>query len=235
MGELLTIKCLFPKKNYLLRKVSIKTGNGETYRIGHGETIQVNDAGDYLLFKLDYHRFKLELNNLAEKSYILVYLKYRDTFPYYFTDLMFKNAMYAEVIDESSFNSFEKDYLGNISIIPAPFSISKKAIIGFAMLLFVGMIVYSVGWIPKGSSDKNFLFFIGLIELLIVIRLFQKRNAITQYFFFYSSLAIYIPPITIAIFSDLCLVIKIILTSVSLLIIILAAVDNSMSVKNEIE
>ena len=231
MNKSLNIKCLFPGNNYLLRKVVIKTCNGKVYRIGHGETIQISHEGGSLYFRLDYHRFKLDVDEVQEQSYILVYLKCRDVFPFYYTDLMFKNAMIAEIVDESCFKNFENNYPITEKVVLSEFSKTKKTIVFFTALLFTGFLVYSIGWVPITSSDRNFYFLLGLVGLILSLRLYFFRRRIIQKHFFYSIIAVSLLPLSMVLFSNINMIIKVILASVSILIFILATIDNTMFTK----
>lgn len=205
MAQTLTLKCFFPRNQYLLRKVKIKTGNGKKYSIGYLETIEINDAEKYLDFKLDYHRYRLPIDKLNSDAFIVVYLKYRNKFPFYYIDVMFKNAMFAEVVDEKSFREFDKEYLQHIEIVPFKYTPLKIGLISSAYILIMSLLGISLFTLPEASADRNFLFLYGLAGVVSISRVVVYRDKVSEKGFWYR---------------------MILFVSLSMMIIILANIDD---------
>lgn len=211
MGKKLTLKCFYPRNQYLLRRVKIKSGNGKEYSIGYLETIEINDAEKYLEFKLDYHKYRLNIENVVGDAFIIVYLRYRNKFPFYYIDVMFKNAMYAEVVDEKRFSGFDKEYLQHVEITPFKYNPIKIVIIATVYALFLGFLGISLFALPQESSDRNFLFIYGLAGIVSISRVVVNRNKISEKGFWYR---------------------MILFIALSMMIILLASIDNFIKMIN---
>jgi hypothetical protein len=168
-----------------LRRVKIKSGNGKEFSIGYLETIQIDDAEGYLEFKLDYHKYRLPIDNIKGDAFIIVYLRYRNKFPFYFIDVMFKNAMFAEVVDENRFKNFDKDYLQHVEIIPFKYTPTKVVLIISVYILFLSFLGISLFALPEESSDRNFLFIYGLAGIVSISRIVVYKNKISEKGYWY--------------------------------------------------
>jgi hypothetical protein len=192
MSLTITIKCLFPKNQYLLRKVKVTSANGKTFKVGYLETITINDVVGFLEFKLDYHRFRLPIDSVKCDSKVIVYLKHRKKFPFYITDIMFKNALFAEIVDDERFATFEQNYVNTIPIKPFSISPLKIACISVAFSLNATLLYISIATLDKTADDRNFVFVLAMAGIITLVRTVSQRNSITEKMFFllYSSLAI---------------------------------------------
>lgn len=173
---MLKIKCAFPYNYYALRNVRIELSNGEKYSIKHLEEIIIEvESADWIGFKLDYHNFKLPLESLNEDKYIIVTFDFRDYFPFYFLDIMFKNSMIAKIVTREEFKNYEI----NNSFIEKKESLKRIDIVALSMNLLIGLsfVFLSIFESEIDDSDKGFLFVIGAINFTASIRYLMNRTS----------------------------------------------------------
>lgn len=228
MSKTLTLKCFYPRNQYLLRRVKIRSGNGKEYSIGYLETIQIADADKYLEFKLDYHKYRLNIENFVGDAFIIVYLRYRNKFPFYYIDVMFKNAMYAEVVDEKRFRDFDKEYLQHVEITPFKYNPIKIALIATVYALFLGFLAISLFALPKESSDRNFLFLYGLAGVVSISRIIVYRNRVSERGFWYRMILFIALSMMIIVLASVDSFIKLINIGVLLLMLAMLMYDNPL-------
>lgn len=186
-------KCIFPYNYYLARNVKIKTSSGNRYALGHLQTLSIEtDNETWIEFKLDYHKYRLELKNHYEGDnlYLVVTLKCRNTFPYQYTDVMFKNAMLARVVTQEEFENYE----GEHQISPPKFELKVKDYIALAIniLVFSTYVLLSIFSSQVDPSDQNFLFIIGLACIVGNFRFIVKKEAELKAFKLTMGLNLYI-------------------------------------------
>jgi hypothetical protein len=233
MSKTLTLKCFFPRNQYLLRKVKIKSGNGKEYSIGYLETIQITDAESYLEFKLDYHKYRLSIDSITDDAFIIVYLKYRNKFPFYYIDIMFNNAMFAEVVDENRFMNFDRNYLQHVDINPFKYTPIKIGLIVSAYLLFLSFLGISLFALPNESTDRNFLFIYGLAGVVSISRVVVYRNKISERGFWYRMILFTVLSMAIILLTSIDDYIKLINVGILLLMLSMLMYDNPLVKKTE--
>jgi hypothetical protein len=171
--------------------VKVTSANGKTFKVGYLETISIKDVEGFLDFKLDYHRFKLPIDNVKCDTKVIVYLKHRNKFPYYITDIMFKNALFAEIVDDERFANFEQDYANTISVKSFKLSPFKIASISIALSIHSTLLFISIYILDKTAADRNFVFILALAGIVSTARTVSNRNSISERMFYllYFSLA----------------------------------------------
>jgi hypothetical protein len=171
----LNIKLILPYNYYTIRRVKIKLSNGNEFNIMHREHLEIEiENAEWIEFKLDYHKYKLQLENIKPEEYIIVTLDFRDYFPFYFLDIMFKNSMLAKLVTKGEFENYETKH----SLIEPKEKLKKKDYAALAMnlLVFLTFILLSIFYSKIDSSDKNFVFVIGVAGLISNSRfIFRKR------------------------------------------------------------
>jgi hypothetical protein len=213
---MLKIKCAFPYNYYALRNVRIELSNGEKYSIKHLEEIIIEvKRADWIGFKLDYHKFKLPLENLNEDKYIIVTFDFRDYFPFYFLDIMFKNSIIAKIVTREEFENYEI----NNSFIEKKESLKWLDIVALSMNLLIGLsfVFLSIFQSEIDDSDKGFLFVIGAINFTASIRYLLNRNSTSVKGYKQSMTISFYLIIIMLIFLDLSIEIKSIILTISIL------------------
>ncbi len=228
---MLTIKCLFPKNQYTLRKATIKTASDEVFYIGHTETITIPNPKGIIRFRLDYHSTKLNTSEIDNDAFVLVYLKHRKTFPYIYTDIMFKNAMEARVVSKSEFNNFESEYFSPADVSPAKISLAKIISYILVGIAYSGITAGSVVLLDEQHSDRNFLFIISIASLFSLFRLVFYRNSISERGYFWHMNGFCFVVMVLAFFSDLPTYISVSLLIVSVFTLCITAYE-SLVVRN---
>ncbi len=178
------IKAVFPYNYYLLRKVKVKAGGDVIAQVGHKETVTLEAVpGKTLSFKLDYHKAKLELPQTGGDVYIILYFDLRPYFPFNVTDVMFRNALRASIVDKQTFDSFDVSFYEQRERKPV------EPDTRFYYLLFAGMMVslefVLVPFMKQTNSQPvaNFALIMGLITFLGFISIFFARKKISRHQF----------------------------------------------------
>jgi len=217
------IKCFFPSNYYLLRKINIKVNDELVAKIGHNETIELDIEQKPIIFKLDYHKAKIDGKELGKDNFIILYFDIRNYFPYNFLDIMFKNCLRAKIVSEIEFKSFNETFYSidpkNAELMKWNFSSIYSVIIGF---LFSLGFISNVWVIQNNDSDiNNFTFIIGLATLIGFINIVITRKKITLRQFKLRIIAFGILSIILISFLNLTLLLKVILYLLSTSILML--------------
>jgi len=202
----LNIKCVFPDKNYTLRRVKIKLSNGEEFSIKHLESLIIETENvEWIQFKLDYHKYKLHFENIKAEEYIIVTLDFRDYFPFYYLDLMFKNSMLAKIVTKGEFENYQIKH----SLIERKEKLKIKdyAALTMNLLVFLSFILLSIFYSKIDPSDKNFVFVIGVAGLISNSRFIFQKTVDLKAFKLSMSLGFYIV-MTLLIFINFVYTIK---------------------------
>jgi len=211
------IKCIFPYNYYLARNVKITKSKGDVYTIGHRQTICLEtNQEDWLDFKLDYHKHRLIITEFSNTDdlFVTVTLKCRKTFPYRYTDVMFKNSMEAKIVSKEDFQNFE-DTFNQYRPINKKYNMADHIAIVMATLISLGYVVLSV--INESINERNFLFLIGITGVISASRLIIHRTKISVNHYCFVIQTLPIVSLVLLIIIDIPLKIKIIFTTFSLI------------------
>ena len=176
---LLKIKCLFPRNYYLLRKVNIKINNITIAHIGHNEVVELEvSEKDEISFKLDYHKTKIKISNPNSKKYLILYFDFRNYFPFYIIDIMFKNSLRAKFVDKYEFNNF--NILFNKDSSHTELIVFNKTVIYTIMigaLISCQFIIVPLLNFGNSNNINNFSFFIGITSFIgFILMIVNKKN-----------------------------------------------------------
>lgn len=210
------LKCFFPYNYYTARKIKITSSNGANYNLAHSQSIDIESFNEkWLDFKLDYHKYRLTLeNNSSEENlYVIVTLKCRNLFPYKFTDVMFKNAMKAEVVDKETFDNFEYSF-NNLNYKRKEYSLIDYFAVGLYVLLFLGYIVLSI--LNENLIERNFLFLIGVAGFISALRLVFNRKKVSSNNFDFSIQLSSLISLVLLVFINFSIIVKVIFASISM-------------------
>lgn len=223
------IKCIFPYNYYLARNVKITKSNGDVYTIGHRQTICLEtNKEDWLDFKLDYHKHRLIITEFSNTDdlFVTVTLKCRKTFPYRYTDVMFKNSMEAEIVSKEDFQNFEHTF-NQYRPINKKYNMADHIAIVMATLISLGYVVLSV--INESINERNFLFLIGITGVISASRLIIHRTKISVNHYYFVIQTLPIVSLVLLIIIDIPLKIKIIFTTFSLIQYLITAHNKGCS------
>ncbi|PID88214.1 MAG: hypothetical protein CSB06_01905 [Bacteroidia bacterium] len=177
---MIKIKCVFPKDYYLLRKVNIKTSNKTIAYIGHNEVVDIDEAGEYIEFKLDYHKAKIKVPDLKTAKYLILYFNFRNNFPFSVTDIMFKNSLCAKFVDVSEFNSFSESFYKQRPSEPMTFNNTSVYTILAALLILGQFLLVPFLNFNNSNSTNDFIFFIGIVSFIGFLLTIVNRNNIAN-------------------------------------------------------
>ncbi len=199
------IKCFFPGNNYLLRKVKIKQDKKTIALIGHGETVQLDDSlkGEVLEFKLDYHKAKIQVPESKEDIFIVLYLEFRKNFPYYYTDIMFKNSLRSKLVSKEDFEKFSSSFYEIDQGSPIKFNLAKIFVIAVSIAISLEFIIYSFILQNANKNDTGFLLIIGIATLIGSLNIIVNRKKINEMQFKIRSIAFVIIGLLMLFFYDI--------------------------------
>jgi hypothetical protein len=78
--------------------------------IGHHEQIELPEKIGTYTFKLDYHKTEIKLDEFKNDKLLILVFSFKNKFPFYFTDIMFKNSLRIKEVSIDDFNNFGDDY-----------------------------------------------------------------------------------------------------------------------------
>lgn len=211
------IKCIFPYNYYLARNVKITKSNGDVYTIGHRQTLCLEtNHEDWLDFKLDYHKRRLIMNDFsnADDLFVTVTLKCRKTFPYRYTDVMFKNSMEAKIVSKEDFQNFEHSF-NQYSPINKKYNMAEYIAIAMAMLMSLGYVILAVT--NENINERNFLFLIGVSGVISSSRLILYRTKISANHYYFVIQTLPVVSLVLLILINFPMRIKVIFTAFSLI------------------
>jgi hypothetical protein len=181
---MMNIKCVFPRNYYTLRKVNVKLGNTLIGKVGHNEIIELSKIESSIKFNIDYHKTKIDIPNTNEDIFMLVYFNFRNYFPFYITDVMFKNSLRVKLVDKNQFEQFNESFYKAIPSELIKFNFTKIYTIIVGIFISCGF-VYSPFFVQNqnNSNSEDFAFYVGLASIIgfLAIIFFRKKISEIQY------------------------------------------------------
>ncbi len=177
---MIKIKCVFPGNSYLLRKVRIKSGNKLIGKATPLEITELPKVKGLIKLRLDYHSAKIVIPDTDEDLFMIVYFGFRNYFPFYFTDLMFKNSLRVKLVDKNEFEEFDASFYGTPPSEIINFNWQKiyTIIVG----IFLSCLFIVSPYLAQNQDDKdigNFAFYIGLATIISFLQIIFNRKKIT--------------------------------------------------------
>jgi len=169
------IKAVFPFNYYLLRKVKIKAQGKPAGEVGHKQVVELDvPKGAELEFKLDYHKTKLQLPDTDQDLYVILYFYVRPFFPFNLTDVMFRSALRAKVVDKKEFEAFSEDFYKTAKATPL------KLDLWFYLTLIISLALagfFAVYPAIRTISGGNFVLIIGILTFIgFLITAFRAKR-----------------------------------------------------------
>ncbi len=218
------IKAVFPYNYYLLRKIKIKAGGQIIARIGHKQVIELEDVpSQHLTFKLDYHKTSIELPDTEKDVHIILYFDLRPYFPFNVTDIMFRNALRAKVVDKQEFDSFDEKFYNSSTSQPVGLNTTFYYSLVAGILISLEFILVPFMQQPNPGPVTNFAFIVGLITLAGFIAMFFNRKKLSRASYSFRILAFGILSVVLIGFLKLSINLKIISLIVAITLILVAA------------
>jgi hypothetical protein len=175
------IKCIFPRNYYLLRKINIKIDNHIVASVGHNEIVELNVLGKNIEFKLDYHKTEIMLPDSKNDIFLILYFNFRNYFPFFITDIMFKNSLRVKLVEKTEFENFNESFYERQTVELVKFNNTVIYTIILGILISSELLI--MPFLKFNNSINNFSFFIGLISLIgfVLMIMNKKRTTERQY------------------------------------------------------
>ncbi len=167
------IKCSFPRNYYLLRKVNVRCNKQSIAAIGHNESIELPNQTGLYAFKLDYHKTNINISDASNDKYLILFFHYRKKFPFYFTDIMFKNALRVQSVDKETFNAFDETFYNEKNQEIISFNAWQQIVVAVYFIFSLFLIYTSIF---NEQDNRGFIFVLGLLGLFSGIQTFVKRT-----------------------------------------------------------
>ncbi len=220
---MLKVKCIFPGNYYLLRKVRIKSGNKLIGKATPLEVTELPEVKGLIKLRLDYHSTKIDIPETDEDLFMIVYFGFRNYFPFYFTDLMFKNSLRVKLVDKNEFEEFDASFYGTppSEII----NFNRQKIYTIVAGIFISCLFVSSPYLAQNQNDKdieNFAFYIGIATIISFLQIIFNRKKITERQYKTRILAFSILSILLLIYLNILFEIKVLAIVLSLSMSLLA-------------
>lgn len=179
----INIRLIFPYNWAHARKVGVYDDKGQRVtKIGHFEEIhaEVNTDTRYLLIKLDFYRFKVEVPKDVEELNFIIYMKFRDSFPAMYWDSLKRNLIQGQFVDAETYKLFDNTFYKKSGKWMQKSEVDTPAVI-LGMLISSGLVVMSV--VQQENPYQHLVFFIGVASLisLLMIRLEKDKLMLFDY------------------------------------------------------
>jgi hypothetical protein len=222
---MIKIKCVFPKNYYFLRKVNVKINNNIIAQVGHKEIIELDEIFDKLLiFKLDYHKTEIKIPKSKKNIFLILYFDFRNYFPFYITDIMFRNSLRTKFVEEAVFENFNESFYEVSSKEKINFTSFNMSEMVLGILISCGITISSLVKYDNTNDINNLSFFVGIINIIGFLLIYLNRKDITEKVFSIRLLAFGISSILILSYVDTNILFKtfsIIISSIITLISIM--------------
>lgn len=168
-------RAFYPTDYALYRKATVKTSSGKKYKLAQLEEIKIDCENEqWIEFKLDYFKRRVELNSPTDDVYIALTLNYES----YFKSI-FKNCLQAEIVDKNTYDNLESNIAkDDTKSFAKQFKVKDYITVALSIITNLWILI-SLIFNKNVCCQRNLLFLIIILSLVSTITLLTSRKKLT--------------------------------------------------------